>query len=355
MLTDVLNASLDAERIPAAIAACELLAVGGNEELLNDGSRVSPLVRAVDFGAPRLAHAALATISRIDPHQSYTGSSRYISALIRMAQASGTRKVLVGHSNPQTAQSLGVVLGQSGLFPIVAGNAREFWDRAHNDPDIELLVLTDFINRPDFAELLQALKSSRQTRRIPVALMVGPENLERAKRVAARLPRVTTSRFVIDESLLARQVDNTMRLAAHRMPSSSERMEFAKQALVQLARIAENPNRYPFYNLVNHQDGLYSALGTPGLSQYACVVLGRIGTPRAQRSLLGIAGNSQLPAELRQVAAQSFANAVKNRGLMLTRNQILAQYDHYNASADESPENQQILGGILDAIEKKTN
>ena len=53
----------------------------------------------------------------------------------------------------------------------------------------------------------------------------------------------------------------------------------------------------------------------------------------------------------RRAAASSFALAVAHRGLLLSREEILLQYDRYNRSAELDRETQQVLGSILDAIE----
>jgi hypothetical protein len=57
------------------------------------------------------------------------------------------------------------------------------------------------------------------------------------------------------------------------------------------------------------------------------------------------------PLEDRQAAAEAFADAVQRRGLLLTRSEILLQYDRYNRSESLDAGTQQVLGQILDAIE----
>ena len=356
MALDVLADALESRRTPAALAACEILQRVGHQGTLATGTSTSPspLVKALDYGSPRLTHAAAQAISRIDSLESFPGSSRYIAALARLARSSGQRKALVGHVSPEVGRSIGTSLSQSGFTPIIVTRSREIFERAMADPDIELLVITDVVDQPDFAELLQSIRSSGPARQIPVALLVAPENQDRAMRIADRLPMVTVSPLVVDPSLIARQVDNTMPRNAGQRSSAEERGVFAQAAMEQLVRLAGNTERYPFYDIVNQEQIASYAIGTPGLTGDACRLLSYIGTPSAQRNLLAVANNNQLPGELRQVAAESFASAVESRGLLLKRDQIQAQYDLYNASADLPPETLQILGSILDTMEKRS-
>ena len=57
------------------------------------------------------------------------------------------------------------------------------------------------------------------------------------------------------------------------------------------------------------------------------------------------------PLAHRQAAAAGFAQAVERRGIMLTSDEILIQYDKYNRSRIQDAETQQVLASILDAIE----
>ena len=60
-----------------------------------------------------------------------------------------------------------------------------------------------------------------------------------------------------------------------------------------------------------------------------------------------------LPIEARRAAAAAFAASVRRRGLRVGRDQVLRQYDRYNASETADAATQQVLGQILDVIEKK--
>ena len=59
------------------------------------------------------------------------------------------------------------------------------------------------------------------------------------------------------------------------------------------------------------------------------------------------------PLADRQAAAQAFADSVSRLGTLLTSDEILGQYDRYNASETQSKDTQQVLAGILDTIEAR--
>ncbi|MFO0869613.1 MAG: hypothetical protein U0935_11830 [Pirellulales bacterium] len=90
---------------------------------------------------------------------------------------------------------------------------------------------------------------------------------------------------------------------------------------------------------------------TPELATRAAAVLGHFGSA-AVRALIDLASSNR-PATERRAAASAFRDAVRRRGLLLTREEILRQYERYNQSASADRETQEILGLLLDAIERR--
>ena len=117
-------------------------------------------------------------------------------------------------------------------------------------------------------------------------------------------------------------------------------------------RLSETQDEHAFYDLFRVQQAAQSALAAPSLCVSAARVLGRLGSPEAQRALVSLASQPGRPLAERQAAAEGFAQAVQQRGLLLTRDEILLQYDRYNRSAAQDPGTQKVLGAILETIEK---
>ena len=362
MAQEVLREALSLRRIPAAIAACELIGAisrRGNQQqipidfLASRNGQASPLVKALDFGSVRLTNAACDAIYQIDPQRPFTGSSNYLSSLVFLSQSVGRKTALVAHVNLEKARSIATLVNRNGFNSYPAVTPQQLFTQAKQDPDLQLLVITDSLSRPGFSELVQALRSSPRTRLIPILLMVKPENMNRGLRLADRFDSILVTPMAINDLVMARQIDNLQSNLSYRDADSVERSDQAVNALKYLGRYASDRNRYSFFNLPNYEKQLLGSLGTPANAASTCQLMGKLGTSDAQINLVDIASNNQLPAALRTVAADSFREAVQNRGLMISRDQILIQYQRYNSSASQPADTQQVLGHLLDTIEKR--
>lgn len=356
MARDVLDKALELNALNAAVATCEILGAIGDPRFLSPdvAGSTSPLISALNAGSIRLTAAAAKAIAKIKPTESFPGSSDYIRALVYLSRSGGLKTAVVGHADLEIAQSLAALTNRQGYTARSVTTARDMFDIAQNDPDLELLVITDKIFRPSFSELVQALRANSRTRRIPILLMVEPENLARAERLAERYDDILVSPMVLNEKVIARQIDNLYSNIQFRDTNEVERGDNAIQALDQLDFYASQPEKYPFFDVLSYEEDLTNGLTSPARAEVTCRVLGELGTADAQRRLVQLASNFQLPVELREAAVQSFAVAVEKRGLMLSRQQILNQYERYNSSADETEASQQILGSLLDVLEGRS-
>lgn len=91
----------------------------------------------------------------------------------------------------------------------------------------------------------------------------------------------------------------------------------------------------------------------PELTKVSLQALANVGTAGSQRTLVDFASLEAQPLELRQLAAESFATSRERYGVLLTAAEIAQQYDRYNASETASADSQQVLGQVLDVLEKK--
>ena len=88
------------------------------------------------------------------------------------------------------------------------------------------------------------------------------------------------------------------------------------------------------------------------LSEPSIRVLAALGTADSQAVLADYASASSLPIESRRQAAEALAGSLRQFGTQLTSEEILRQYDRYNATSDDA-DSEQVLGGILDVLESK--
>jgi hypothetical protein len=123
------------------------------------------------------------------------------------------------------------------------------------------------------------------------------------------------------------------------------------QATAWLAKLAAS--NQSFYDLHRAANAIETALFTPTSSQSASAALAELGTPQSQRALLDFLAQPSLPMAARTQAAAAFRDSTVASGVLLTSDEIIAQYDRYNASANADAATQQLYGSVLDAIEAR--
>ena len=352
----ILQRAMDLELIPAAIACCEILESIGTESLLTQYStRPGPLVKAILFGDRFLQFAAFEAIATIDPQEAYPGSSYMTSLAVHLAQSQNRASALVGHNKSGVGQTFAALLNDSGVFGESVSNARDFFRQATSNPDIEMLFVTDTLNSPHYAELIQQLRSDWRTRRLPIAFLF--RDYERNKRVTFRLPDddlLLTVPFSADPELVATNVANLSKLYDPWRLSNVDRRRHGAAAIRWIAKVSSDRETYSFCDLGTQQESLARLLYMPGFAEKASTVLASLGTPNSQRELINFASQSGLPIADREKVAQAFVQSVETGGILLTSVEIRRQYDRYNASETEPKETQDVLATILDAIESRS-
>src|SRR5262249_41367984 len=149
------------------------------------------------------------------------------------------------------------------------------------------------------------------------------------------------------------QVQRLLENVGRNAISNEERQRHAAAALAWLSRLAENQSTYSFYDLVRQVPQAERALYSGSVPQPAAEGLGFIGSPRAQQTLVTFASQNARPLADRQAAAKAFRHAVDRRGLLLYDADIDLQYDRYNQSSSLDAGTQQVLGDVLDVIERQ--
>ena len=351
-IEDVLVRAMANGRAAAAIAAAELLGAMGDGRLLaSEDGRPRPLAAALQHSDRRVRMAAAEAIMRFDPKRPYAGSSFLPETFGYVIRTVGAPRALVAHPRVEKSQTLVGMLEQIGYRADAARTGRETFLLAAKHPDYEFVLISDALDYPDANETVQMLRHDPRTSRLAVGLMAREANVERARRTAELDPLLEAFPRPHNATMMAYQVSRLLDLAGRNRLGFEERLAQASRALDHLARLARHPEDYSFYDLYRQQDALLSALFTPELSVQAAVVLGYLGTPEAQRALVTLASQHARPLAERQAAAKGFAVAVQRRGLLLTREEILVQYDRYNRSETLDRGTQQVLGSVLDAIE----
>ena len=350
-IEDVLWHAIEDQRMAAAIGAAELLGDIGDATLLAAaGGRPSTLSRCLQHPNRRLRFAAAEAVVKIDPRRRFAGSSHLIATLAYMLQTTGERRALVGHPRSQLGQTLVGMLDERGFVADVQATGRQIFREAVTSPDIELLLVSDTVGNPPPHELIQMLRRDVRTANLPVGLISRGETADSNRRFADSDPRTIVVPFPGDSRSLSVVVRRLLSLHPRELIMTDERDTQAMAALEWLTRFVDAED-YDFHDVLCHQSAIISAMDVPGLATSAAPLVGLIGSSLAQRTLVTMASQPGRPLAHRQAAAAGFAQAVARRGIMLTSDEILIQYDKYNRSRIQDAETQQVLASILDAIE----
>lgn len=339
--------------IPAGVGAAEVLGHVGDVALLqsSDG-RPRALVRALRHPNRWLQFTAARAIMQIDPHQPYPGSSHLTSALSHLILSSGQRSALVAHPRSEIAHNLVGMLTEIGFDANATHTGHGVVHLANSSADYQLALIHDTVANPEAWELVQTLRQNPRWGSLPIGLMSRPETLSRNKHFAELDPLTLAFPLPHSDEGLKYNVHELLLLSDRHLVEADEQLGHAREALVWLARLAEDPEKYHYYDVLAHETAVATSLTHSLLTQEAAKVLGHIASPLAQRALVNVASQRVRPLNERQAAATAFRNAVVRHGILLTTGQIKRQYERYSQSRLLDRETQELLGSILDVIER---
>lgn len=349
----VLSFAMHEGRAAAAAAAARLLGqLPGAERLLVRTSQPCPLVVAARHPDRRLRLAAIEAIMRMQPRLPFPGATYVCDAIRFMAASDGGRRVLIGCPHVDDAMRLGGYLAKLGYEFDTATTGRDVLRKALDSPDYEFLLVDAVLSYPTVDSLVQSLRRDGRTSLLPVGVLARSGDLERASHLVREDRRARAYPRPHDQETIRWQVEDLLTLSADGVPAA-ERKRQAGLALDWLAQLTQS-DAEGVYDLSRVGEPVIAAVGVPGLSAKACVVLGNLGTPEAQQVLIDLASRRTAPLAERKAALEAFRIAVQRRGLLLTTPKIQLQYDRYNQSAKDDSATQAVLGMILDCIEAPT-
>jgi CheY-like chemotaxis protein len=352
MLDDVLSDALAAGYWHAAVAAADALGERRDYSVLYTGdSRPSPLAAALLSPNRRVRYASLAAIMAIDPQSPFPGSSNVPETLGWFATGTGERRALVAMPTLAAATDLAGKLAAHKIVADATNSGREAVELARAMADLEFILIDMNIQLPNVREVLYQLRANPETGEIPIALLAAEGRFDAGERLAEEHQRMIAVPRPHWPEVIARLMEGLSRVARRDTAPPAERAAQAVQATAWLAKLAAAETS--FYDLHRAADAIETALFTPTSSQSAIAALAKLGTPQSQRALLDFLAQPSLPMASRTQAAQAFRDSTVASGVLLTSDEILAQYDRYNASANADAATQQLYGSVLDAIEAR--
>ncbi|HVX64270.1 MAG TPA: HEAT repeat domain-containing protein [Pirellulales bacterium] len=352
VLERLLIESLETDHPIAATVAARLLGQTGQEELLYGRSpQPSALVQAARHPDRRLRTAALDAIFRLNPSKPYPGSSFVLDALGYLASGGGVPRALAADARPLEVQAAAGLLATIGYETEVATTDRQALSAALASPDYELALIDFSLASPTSGQLLEQFRRDNRTSRLPIGIVASSEDLDRAERLARRIPLTAVIIRTEHADALQYQTELMLQRFGRAFVPAELRRRQAERAVAWLAEASKAPPG--LYNLRRVEPALITSLWDPELGSEAAPILARLGTPSSQRELVDLASFASQPLELRQAAAQGFAASVADFGALLTTAEIDKQYDRYNQSKSQDKESQQVLASILDLIEAR--
>lgn len=355
VLEDLLAYSLDNDRAVAAMAVCEVLGDSGDLGLLvGTGGAESLLVQALRHPNRRVRFFAAQAVLKLDPTQPFAGSNDLTQALGYFARASARRRSLVGHPHAEHSHTLAGSLSGLGFQTDTAATGRDLFLQAVESTDCEFILISGAIDHPPVGELVQMLRKDHRTAEIPLGLMARSDELLRLEELAETYPPAAAFPFPTNEEALIFDIRRLLSGVGEHYVPPEERVAQANAALSWLGELASQSDRYGFYDHFRQEDAARSALMVPETSAQAANLLGLLATPDAQLALVELASLNARPIGQRRAAVAALEAAVERRGVLLTTDRILDQYDRYNASESLDTDTQELLGALLDTIEAPT-
>ncbi|MCI0358787.1 MAG: hypothetical protein L0211_09925 [Planctomycetaceae bacterium] len=352
VINAVLAEALKLGRIPAVLAAVELLGQSGDPEVLTSaGPQESPLAKALKHTDRRVRLTAALAIARLKPRVAFPGASRVFDPLAAAIRTTGTSRVLIGHPRGEEAQTLVGFMNDLGLAGEAAYTGRRLAEAATSGVDFEFILISDAIDSPPVKELVQWLRKDYRTAGIPIGVMARTEALYPLRYAFENDPLTSVFPRLYTTDAATGEVAKVIASAGRNHISREERMAQAQAAMGAIADLAASPEAFTHWNIIRYEPAVIEALDNPVLTDQAAAVLGKLGTPTSQKALVDFASQHTRPISSREAAAAAFAAAVKARGLNLTQQQIMTQFDRYNASERQDAQTQAVLGSLLDAIE----
>jgi hypothetical protein len=195
------------------------------------------------------------------------------------------------------------------------------------------------------------LRISPTTAEVPIAILAPNVRLAAAEQIASEHQRVIAVPRIHSPEVLHGVTDRLTALAGRFATPPNVRAAEAVEALTWLSRLASGER--PFYKIRRSEPVIETALYHANAAKPAIDALGKLGSAESQSALVNFASQPTLPIESRAQAADAFRNSVATHGVLLTTDQILSQYDRYNASETADADTQRVLGSLLDTIESR--
>jgi len=338
----------------AVVAAGQLGATKNADLLVAFEGQPSPLALALQSPIYVVRRAAAKAILMIDPKSPYAGSAELLDTLGFMASAQGKRNIVLGELHQQRAQFMAGLLAELQLEPVVTPGGRALFNAAYDSPDVEAIFISKPLALPAMMESVQILRKDRRTADVPIGIIAPLGQVVHYQLRTKDDPLTHVMIRPNDVEGFVFQLKQ-MYLSQGRLLVPAEQREIdAEFAIAEISRMLDAADEYSFYNFLKVEEIAIRRLVDENVTADVANLLGKLATPAAQAALIDYASDPFNPITQRQACADALKAAIDRRGILLTKDQIVAQYDRYNASEELDSETQAVLSKILDILEAPT-
>lgn len=340
--------------LPGALATTmTLFGLRDDESSLHAVALERPIVaEALRHSSEDVRFAAALAVVRMAPEFPFREASRVLEILGRSARPAEAPVLTLGHPRSSLATTYANLLQQSGFEVHVALTPEDLLKESRRRaPNLYAIVVHERLPKTKLIEYVSQLRKDPATADVPVIVMAISTEDPSLRFVAQDFDKVR----LIGQNLTAGEF---RQLADEFEPGVEEavgklrrpRTALALDGILKLLEMPGNPMALAFERL---EAPVIEALGDPESSAAAAAILARLATPQAELALIEAASQTYLPLPARDAALAAFADAVKRRGILLTQDQIVLQYDRYNQSRTLDAETQRIRSAILDVLESR--
>lgn len=335
----------------AWVAVCWMKESGDATGLL--GRDVPPLIRAVQSSDPELRFAATETALKLAAGGTFRGASYVMKELAYFAASEGKTGALVADPVLSRASQIVSYLKEVGYSRVdVVSDGGSLLDAAPRLPDYEIILISAAIQRPPLNLTLQRLRAEPRLAGVPVLVYADSDWLPSADVTVRNIPLTLSVAVPSHPQDLAGLIARAKMLPAVRSVNVEQRLEWARTAMAWFLVFVEHPPEG--ISRMEIESAAIRALEVPQLQELGLEILGQLATPKSQSALVEAVSRNDWPVALRGKALSALRKAVEKRGVQLTTQQILRQYERYNQSAQSPPEVRKILGLALDCLEAPT-
>jgi CheY-like chemotaxis protein len=350
MLNMVLSAAMKHDfPLAAATVAAVIGERGDASTLYTRAPTPAPLADALNYPNRRVRFAALEAIMALDPPTPFPGASRVPTALGYFATGASQRRAVVAVPGANRAATLAGRLNGLGIEADPATRGGQAVAAAGHSADLEMVLVDVDVDGPGVRDVLYALRSEPATGQVPIGLLATSKRLDAAQRIASQHQRVVAFPRPQSDAALEELIARLMAISDRDPVTPQARAEMSGAALDWLGQLLARDHTY--YDLRRQAPVVEAALYLPEFTTRSANALALLGTPASQRALVDFASHQGVPIEARSEAARAFAESVERHGILLTGDEILRQYDRYNASASLDAATQTLLGNLLDTLE----